>query len=196
MFRFRLKFLNRDPLVNMLPEVRGRYLRNISLSRHTWFGVGGEAEIMYIPEDADDLIHFLRHKPRNVPVCLIGGGSNLLVRDGGVPGVVIKLDHPSFKKVTIGDGVITCGAGFRNADLKKYLLKHQLGGLEFLCSIPGVIGGQDQRRLFRPRSQRRDAKRPDRQRRRQNKNRRCDRPWIIVSQQPVSRRLDYPFDHF
>ena len=141
MFRFRLKFLNRDPLVNMLPEVRGRYLRNISLSRHTWFGVGGEAEIMYIPEDADDLIHFLRHKPRNVPVCLIGGGSNLLVRDGGVPGVVIKLDHPSFKKVTIGDGVITCGAGFRNADLKKYLLKHQLGGLEFLCSIPGVIGG-------------------------------------------------------
>lgn len=141
MFRFRFKIRHKDPLIKILPEVRGRYLQNISLARHTWFGVGGNAEIMYIPEDTEDLAHFLRNKPRNVPLCIIGGGSNLLVRDGGVPGVVIKLDSPHFKKVTVGDGVITCGAGFRNTDLKKYLLRNKLGGLEFLCSIPGVIGG-------------------------------------------------------
>lgn len=142
MFRIRFKMpQKKDPLIKILPVVRGRYLQNISLARHTWFGVGGNAEIMYIPEDAGDLAHFLRNKPHNVPVCLIGGGSNLLVRDGGVPGVVIKLDNASFQKVTVGNGTITCGAGFRNIDLKKHLLKHELGGLEFLCSIPGVIGG-------------------------------------------------------
>ena len=141
MFRIRFKMpQKKDPLIKILPVVRGRYLQNISLARHTWFGVGGNAEIMYIPEDAGDLAHFLRNKPHNVPVCLIGGGSNLLVRDGGVPGVVIKLDNASFQKVTVGNGTITCGAGFRNIDLKKHLLKHELGGLEFLCSIPGVIG--------------------------------------------------------
>ncbi len=141
MFRFRLKIRPKDPLIKILPEVRGRYLQNISLARHTWFGVGGNAEIMYIPEDTEDLAHFLRNKPRNVPLCIIGGGSNLLVRDGGIPGVVIKLDSPHFKKVSVGEGFITCGAGFRNTDLKKYLLRNKLGGLEFLCSIPGVIGG-------------------------------------------------------
>ena len=142
MFRIRFKMpQKKDPLIKILPVIRGRYLQNISLARHTWFGVGGNAEIMYIPEDAGDLAHFLRNKPHNVPVCLIGGGSNLLVRDGGVPGVVIKLDNASFQKVTVGNGTITCGAGFRNIDLKKHLLKHELGGLEFLCSIPGVIGG-------------------------------------------------------
>lgn len=85
--------------------------------------------------------HFLKNKPYNLPICLIGGGSNLLVRDGGVPGVVIKLDSPAFKKITYGENTITCGAGVRNSELKKQMLEHGFGGLEFLCSIPGVVGG-------------------------------------------------------
>ncbi len=142
MFRVPFKMPQaKDPLIKLLPAVRGRYLQNISMARHTWFGVGGNAEVMYLPEDDEDLAHFLRNKPHNIPVCLIGGGSNLLVRDGGIPGVVIKLDNRNFQNVVLGEGTITCGAGFRNISLKKYLLKHNLGGLEFLCSIPGVIGG-------------------------------------------------------
>lgn len=125
----------------MLPKIRGKYLHNISLSKHTWLGVGGPAEVMFLPEDGEDLSHFIKNKRHNIPVCLIGGGSNLLVRDGGVPGVVIKLESRYFRKVTISENQITCGAGLKNVELKKHLLENQIGGLEFLCSIPGVIGG-------------------------------------------------------
>lgn len=128
-------------ILNLLPRVRGKYLKNVSLAKYTWFGAGGPAEILYIPADIEDLSHFLKNKPYNLPICLIGGGSNLLVRDGGVPGVVIKLDSPAFKKITYGENTITCGAGVRNSELKKQMLEHGFGGLEFLCSIPGVVGG-------------------------------------------------------
>lgn len=124
-----------------LPKVRGKYQKEEPLSKHTWFGVGGPAEVMYHPKDADDLKHFLQNKPHNIPVCLIGGGSNLLVRDGGVLGVVIKLDNKNFQQVEIGENYIKCGAGLNNSALKKIILENNLGGLEFLCSIPGVIGG-------------------------------------------------------
>lgn len=135
------QFFKKNSLLKLLPEVKGKYLTNVSLSKHTWFGVGGPAEVMYIPHDSDDLSFFIQECPKNVPVFLIGGGSNLLVRDGGIPGVVIKLDSPAFKQVSVGTNEITCGAGLHNIELKKYLLNHQIGGLEFLCSIPGVIGG-------------------------------------------------------
>lgn len=128
-------------LIDMLPEVRGKYLKNVNLSKHTWFGVGGPAEVMYIPADIDDLCYFLRTKPYNVPICLIGGGSNLLIRDGGIPGVVIKLDNPFFRKIDFHTHSITCFAGLKNIELRKVLLDNNLGGLEFLCSIPGCIGG-------------------------------------------------------
>lgn len=137
---FGFSFLNKS-LIDILPQVRGKYLKNVNLSKHTWFGVGGPAEIMYIPEDETDLSYFLKNKPYNLPVSIIGGGSNLLVRDGGVPGVVIKLDSPFFKKIELGEDRITCGAGVKNIELKKIMLDNKLGGLEFLCSIPGVIGG-------------------------------------------------------
>lgn len=130
-----------NDLVNLLPEVRGKYLCDVPMSKHTWFAVGGPAEVMYYPEDDEDLGFFLKTKPYNLPVVVIGGGSNLLVRDGGVPGVVIKLDSKYYKSWTLGDNEITCGAGMRNADLKKILLENRLGGLEFLCSIPGHLGG-------------------------------------------------------
>jgi UDP-N-acetylmuramate dehydrogenase len=138
---FGFNFFKKNSIIDILPKIRGKYLTGISLSKHTWFGVGGPAEVMYIPEDTCDLSYFLGHKPKNIPVCLIGGGSNLLIRDGGVPGVVIKLENKNFKKVTIGKNTITCGAGLKNIELKKYLISNKSGGLEFLCSIPGVIGG-------------------------------------------------------
>lgn len=128
-------------ITDILPEVRGKYLKHVPLSKHTWFGVGGPAEVMYIPQDIDDLRHFLLKRPHNLPLSVIGGGSNLLVRDGGIPGVVIKLDSPYFKQVKISDNAITCFAGLSNADLKKHFLANNIGGLEFLCSIPGRIGG-------------------------------------------------------
>ena len=107
---------SQNELIKLLPEVRGKYLKNVLLSRHTWFRVGGPAEVMYIPEDEDDLCFFMKTKPYNLPVCILGGGSNVLIRDGGIPGVVIKLTSKYFKHIKIG-------------------------GLEFICSIPGVIGG-------------------------------------------------------
>jgi len=131
----------KSQLIKLLPKVKGKYLKNESLSKHTWFGVGGPAEIMYIPEDEDDLIFFLKNKPNNLPLFIIGGGSNLLIRDGGVPGVIIKLDSPFFKKVKIDDGKITCGAGVKNVELKKVFLENEIGGLEFLASIPGRVAG-------------------------------------------------------
>lgn len=128
-------------ITDILPEVRGKYLKHVPLSKHTWFGVGGPAEVMYIPADIQDLSHFLLNRPHNLPLSVIGGGSNLLVRDGGIPGVVIKLDSPYFKQVKIYDGSITCFAGLSNIELKKIFLSNNIGGLEFLCSIPGRIGG-------------------------------------------------------
>ncbi|MBQ8870170.1 MAG: UDP-N-acetylmuramate dehydrogenase [Alphaproteobacteria bacterium] len=132
---------NTSDWIDMLPKIRGKYLRDVNLSKHTWLGVGGPAEIMFIPQDVDDLCYFLRNKPYNVPVCLIGGGSNLLIRDGGILGVVVKLDSPFFRRLELHSETITCYAGLKNIELKKVLLENQLGGLEFLCSIPGCIGG-------------------------------------------------------
>ncbi len=141
MFSFSHHDDNMADISSLLPKVRGKYQKDEPLAKHTWFGVGGPAEVMYHPADRDDLRHFLQNKPDNLPMCLIGGGSNLLVRDGGVLGVVVKLDGKDFQKVEIGDGWIKCGAGLHNVELKKILVENRLGGLEFLCSIPGVIGG-------------------------------------------------------
>lgn len=137
---FGFNFMKKS-LIDILPDVRGKYSRNVNLSKYTWLGVGGPAEILYIPADAEDLSCFLKNKPYNLPVSIIGGCSNLLVRDGGVPGVVIKLNSPYFKKITLGENTVTCGAGVKNAELKKIMLENKIGGLEFLCSIPGEIGG-------------------------------------------------------
>lgn len=132
---------HKSSILDILPKVRGKYLLGEPLSKHTWFAVGGPAEVMYLPADIDDLSNFLKWRPYNLPLSVLGGGANLLVRDGGIPGVVIKLDAPAFKTIKIGEGQITLSAGLQNVELKKTLLKHELGGLEFLCSIPGTIGG-------------------------------------------------------
>ena len=116
------KFFNtKTSLIESLPEVRGKYIENAKLSKHTWFGVGGPCEVMFIPFDIDDLKLFLLKKPEAVPVTVIGGGSNLLVRDGGIVGVVIKLDSPFFKKITVEGENVRVGAGVVNNDLKALL---------------------------------------------------------------------------
>ncbi len=128
-------------LKDLLPKVEGKYLPNEMMSKYTWFGVGGPAEVLFCPKDNADLADFMKKKPYNLPIFVIGGGSNVLVRDGGIPGVVIKLDSKEYKKYQLEDGKIICGAGMKNAELKKIMLENNIGGLEFLVSIPGTLGG-------------------------------------------------------
>ena len=132
----------KDNLVEILPEVKGTYKKDVPMSKYTWFAVGGPAEVMFSPHDEKDLALFLKTKSYNLPICVVGGGSNLLVRDGGIPGVVIKLDSKYFRRIIVNeDKSITCFAGVKNVELKKVMLEQERGGLEFLCSIPGVVGG-------------------------------------------------------
>ena len=133
--------MSQADLLSRLPSVQGTYKPHEPLSRHTWFAVGGPAEVMFIPQDEDDLSHFLQQCPSDIPLFTIGGGSNLLVRDGGLDGVTIKLDSPAFKSYHLQDNILTCGCGLRNIELQKIMLKHSIGGLEFLSGIPGCIGG-------------------------------------------------------
>ena len=128
-------------LMQNLPKVRGKYLFNEPMKRHTWLGVGGDAEVMFYPENEEDLQYFLRNIPKDIPVFILGGGSNLLVRDGGIKGVTIKLQNQNFADWHIEGDLLICGAGMQNFILKKILPENNISGLEFLCSIPGTIGG-------------------------------------------------------
>ena len=129
-----------DRLIERLPEVRGRYRENADLSRMTWFRVGGAAEVMFRPADGDDLANFLKTRPKDIPVTVIGVGSNLLVRDGGIPGVVIRLGR-EFATITAADADITAGAGALDYTVAKAAAAAGIAGLEFLAGIPGTIGG-------------------------------------------------------
>lgn len=132
---------NENRFLELLPEVKGKYLLNVPMSKYTWFGVGGPAEVMFYPEDNKDLSWFIKNKPYNLPMFVIGGGSNLLVRDGGIPGVVVKLDTKFYHQWSLEKDSLVCGAGMKNSELKKIMVDHALGGLEFLVSIPGTLGG-------------------------------------------------------
>jgi UDP-N-acetylmuramate dehydrogenase len=126
-----------------LPPVRGKLLRNEALAPYTWFRVGGPADALFIPADHQDLADFLRALPDDVPVYPIGVGSNLIVRDGGLPGVVIRLAGRAFGGVTIDaekDWVIA-DAGALDMAVARAAAKAGLAGLEFLVGIPGTIGG-------------------------------------------------------
>ena len=97
-------------ILNQLPEVRGSYASNEPMSNHTWFGVGGPADIIFNPTDEDDLVHFLAACPDEIPLFTVGAGSNLLVRDGGIAGVVIKLST-HMKQITHTGTCITAQTG-------------------------------------------------------------------------------------
>ncbi len=129
-----------ESVLDRLPVVRGRYSANVPLAPITWFRVGGPAEVVFRPADAEDLAAFLAARPADVPVTVIGVGSNLLVRDGGVPGVVIRLGRP-FAAVTITGDTIETGAATLDLNVALAARDAGLGGLEFLSGIPGTIGG-------------------------------------------------------
>jgi UDP-N-acetylmuramate dehydrogenase len=127
-------------LIGRLPEVRGRYNENVSLADVTWFRVGGAAEVVFRPADSDDLVYFLQNKPADVPVVVMGVGSNLLVRDGGLPGVVIRLGR-GFADVSCDGDTVTAGAGALDVNVSLTAAEASIGGLEFFSGVPGTIGG-------------------------------------------------------
>ena len=123
-----------------LPAVRGTYSRNAPLKDVVWFRAGGPAETLFRPADTDDLAGFLRAKPDNLPLTVIGVGSNLLVRDGGIPGVVIRLPA-QFGRVAVEGGCIRAGAAALDAAVARAAAEAGLAGFEFLRGVPGTIGG-------------------------------------------------------
>jgi len=124
-----------------LPSVRGKLLRDEPLAPFTWFRVGGAAEVLFIPADPQDLADFLKALDPAVPVMVIGVGSNLIVRDGGVAGVVIRLAGRAFAGIAIDGDLLTAGAGALDAMVARASAKAGLAGLEFYAGIPGAIGG-------------------------------------------------------
>jgi UDP-N-acetylmuramate dehydrogenase len=123
-----------------LPPVRGTYTPDAPLKDLVWFRAGGPAEILFRPADAEDLATFLFAKPADVRVSVIGVGSNLLIRDGGIPGVVVRLPG-SFGKATVEGTRITAGAAALDASVAKLAADSGIAGLEFLRGIPGTVGG-------------------------------------------------------
>ena len=127
-------------LIERLPPVRGRLTENAPLAPVTWFRVGGPAEVMFRPLDIEDLAAFLAAKPVDVPVTVIGVASNLLVRDGGIDGVVVRLGR-GFTTVEAKGTVVEAGAAALDLNVALAACEAGLGGLEFLCGVPGTIGG-------------------------------------------------------
>lgn len=128
-------------LIERLPPLRGRLKAGAPLAQVTWFRVGGPAELLFKPADEDDLSLFMKARPREIPLTVIGVGSNLLVRDGGVPGFVVKLG-PAFAAIGVEDGQrIRVGAATLDQTLAEAARAHEIAGLEFLSGIPGTIGG-------------------------------------------------------
>jgi UDP-N-acetylmuramate dehydrogenase len=132
--------IGRQRLIERLPPVRGRLRENVPLAAVTWFRVGGPAEVLFRPADAEDLAAFLGQCPADVPLTVIGVGSNLLVRDGGVPGVVIRLGG-AFAHIIVEGTEISVGAGALDVNVARTAEQAGLAGLEFLTGIPGTIGG-------------------------------------------------------
>src|SRR6201994_3296373 len=92
-----------------MPELRGRLLANQSLAELTWFRVGGPAQVLFTPSDEDDLAYFLKRLPGELPVYVVGVGSNLIVRDGGMPGVVIRLGPRAFGETSVDGDIVSAG---------------------------------------------------------------------------------------
>jgi UDP-N-acetylmuramate dehydrogenase len=124
-----------------MPELRGRLLANQPLADLTWFRVGGPAQLMFIPEDEPDLAYFLARLPPDIAVTVIGLGSNLIVRDGGVPGVVIRLGR-GFNGIAVEPGHrIRAGAAVPDVKVARAAQEAAVAGLSFLRGIPGAVGG-------------------------------------------------------
>ena len=128
-------------LTDNLPDLRGRLTANAPLSDITWFRVGGPAQLLFSPTDEADLAYFLKHMPVDLPVTVIGLGSNLLVRDGGIPGVVIRLGR-GFGSIEIEDGHrLRAGCAVPDVKVSRAAADAGISGLAFYRGIPGGVGG-------------------------------------------------------
>jgi UDP-N-acetylmuramate dehydrogenase len=123
-----------------MPALRGRLLANQSLAELTWFRVGGPAQVLFMPEDEQGLSYALANLPADLPVIVIGLGSNLIVRDGGVPGVVIRLGR-GFGNVAVEDTRIRAGAAVPDVKVARAAQEAGIAGLSFMRGIPGGVGG-------------------------------------------------------
>ena len=128
-------------LKSQMPELRGRMLANEPLAPLTWFRVGGPAQVLFTPADENDLAYFLRHLPEEIPIYCIGVGSNLIVRDGGVPGVVIRLSPRAFGETSVDGDIVSAGTAALDKRVAETAAAANLAGLEFFFGIPGTIGG-------------------------------------------------------
>jgi UDP-N-acetylmuramate dehydrogenase len=137
-----MTFLDISPALKaQMSQLRGRLVPNQALTEFTWFRVGGPAQLLFMPEDEQDLSYFLGHLPAEIPVTVIGLGSNLIVRDGGVPGVVIRLGR-GFSNVAAEPGArIRAGAAVPDVKVARAAQDAAIAGLAFLRGIPGAIGG-------------------------------------------------------
>jgi UDP-N-acetylmuramate dehydrogenase len=127
-------------LIDRLPPARGRAQAEVALAPTTWFRVGGRAEVLLRPADTDDLRAFLAALPAEVPVLTIGAASNLIVRDGGVHGVVVRLSR-GFNAIETDAAGIVAGAAALDLTVAEHAAAAGLAGLEFLSGIPGTVGG-------------------------------------------------------
>jgi UDP-N-acetylmuramate dehydrogenase len=124
-----------------MPQLRGRLVANQPLADLTWFRVGGPAQVLFMPEDEQDLSYFLTHLPPEISVTVIGLGSNLIVRDGGVPSVTIRLGR-GFSNISVEEGSrIRAGAAVPDVKVARAAQEASIAGLSFLRGIPGAIGG-------------------------------------------------------
>ena len=136
-----MRKLDGEALLKRLPAVRGRLEANAPLAELTWFRAGGAAEVLFSPADEADLAGFLANTPQEIPVYVIGVGSNLLVRDGGVPGVVIRLGR-AFAEVSEEPGHrVRAGTAALDVRVARFAHEKSIDALTFLRGIPGTIGG-------------------------------------------------------
>jgi UDP-N-acetylmuramate dehydrogenase len=124
-----------------MPTLRGRLLANQSLAELTWFRVGGPAQVLFTPSDQDDLAYFLKALPAELPVTVVGVGSNLIVRDGGIPGVVIRLSPRAFGETAVEGDVVSAGTAALDKRVAETAAAANISGMEFFFGIPGTIGG-------------------------------------------------------
>ena len=130
-----------DALNAAMPELRGRLKTNAQLSEITWFRVGGPAQVMFTPADTEDLAYFMKRRPRELPVTVIGLGSNLLVRDGGIPGIVIRLGRGFGAVAAEDDFRVRAGTSVPDLKVARVAAEAGIAGLEFYRGIPGSVGG-------------------------------------------------------
>src|SRR5687768_15941182 len=128
-------------LKSRAPELRGRLMANVPLAESAWFRVGGPAQALFMPEDENDLGNFLAHLPNDVRVMVLGAASNVIIRDGGIPGVVVRFGN-RFSEIAIEDSYrVLAGTGVLDVRVARAARDAGVAGLEFLSGIPGGIGG-------------------------------------------------------